>query len=472
MFEGWKPDLLMAVPLTASMALYLRGLTRVRAPRMEVCAFVAGWCVLVVSLLSPIATVSEVLFSMHMTQHELLMLVAAPLVTLGRPLVPMLWALPVRWRHALKGGGGLTPAWSRLTSPAAVFILHAAALWVWHLPPLYQAAVLDDRVHALQHLMFTGTACLFWWGLLRGRYGRLGYGAAVFYVFATAMHSGGLGALITFAGAPIYPLYVHRAEHGVDPLVDQQLAGLIMWIPAGVVLTIFGLALLSAWLGESERRAKMTTLLVLAVLVAPLSAGERDITIRTGDLDALADYGRGIRLGAAEAERAAMLLGHKFRLVTSGPANAIIAKHAPVQSTDRTPVVAMSGQGGECVFVTESPEAGRSADAYISSQRLTPATTADWHAGFRRYGASELNERYEKTFGQAMTPDAWHGWVAVKAIVEAALRSDDVCEELTRLRFDGHKGRALRFDAKTRILLHPPLIVRVQGGKEIIEVVP
>lgn len=257
MFDGWKPDLLMAVPLAVTFALYGVGATRIHVPRLELAAFLTGWVVLVVALLSPIATMSEVLFSVHMTQHELLMLVAAPLIALGRPLVPMLWALPARWRMQLKGGGGLSPVWLRLTSPGVVFVLHAAALWVWHLPSLYQAAVVDDRVHALQHVMFTGTACLFWWGLLRGRYGRLGYGAAVFYVFATAIHSGGLGALLTFATAPLYPLYVHRAGHGVDPLVDQQLAGLLMWIPAGVILMIFGLAILSAWLGEAERRGKL-----------------------------------------------------------------------------------------------------------------------------------------------------------------------------------------------------------------------
>ena len=257
MVEGWKPDLIVAIPLAVSFVLYGVGATRIKVPRLELAAFLTGWVVLVISLLSPIATISEALFSAHMTQHELLMLVAAPLITLGRPLVPMMWALPARWRRRLKGGAGLSPAWSRLTSPAVVFVMHAAALWVWHVPALYQAAVLDDRIHAAQHLMFTGTACLFWWGLTRGRYGRLGYGAAVFYVFATAMHSGGLGALITFATAPLYPLYVQRAGPGVDPLVDQQMAGLIMWIPAGVVLMIFGLALLSAWLGEAERRGKL-----------------------------------------------------------------------------------------------------------------------------------------------------------------------------------------------------------------------
>ena len=472
MFDGWKPDVLMVVPLALSLTLYLVGLTRTRVPRLEKTAFLSGWMVLVFALLSPIATLSEVLFSVHMTQHELLMLVAAPLISLGRPLVPMLWALPAGWRHRLKGGGGLPSLWARLTSPAVVFLLHAIALWVWHLPPLYQAAVLDDRVHALQHIMFTGTACLFWWGLLRGRYGRLGYGAAVFYVFATAMHSGGLGALITFATAPIYPLYVHRAGHGVDPLVDQQLAGLIMWIPAGVVLTIFGLALLSAWLGESERRAKLLMLVLAALVATPkVAANGREIVIRSEDPHTLGDYGRGLMLGATEAERAAMLLGYTFRLVTAGPASARIATIAPEHSD--IPVIAMTGESrARCAFITESPEQARVARQHAAAQQLASYSVTDWHPRFNRYGASELNERYEKAFGAPMSAHAWHGWVAVKAIVEAAIRGADVCAELARLRFDGHKGRALRFDPQTRRLIHPSLIVREQNGKELVEVVP
>jgi putative membrane protein len=471
MLDGWKPDLLMAVPLAVSIALYAVGLTRVRVPRLEVAAFLAGWCVLVISLLSPIATWSEVLFSVHMTQHELLMLIAAPLIALGRPLVPMMWALPARWRRGLKGGAGWSSTWSRLTSPASVFVLHAAALWVWHVPPLYEAAVLDDRVHALQHVMFTGTAALFWWGLMRGRYGRLGYGAAVFYVFATAMHSGGLGALITFATAPIYPLYVHRAGHGVDPLIDQQLAGLIMWIPAGVVLMIFGLALLSAWLGEAERRAKLLAIGLLLMWIAPLGAQQREITIRTDDTRALGDYGLGVRLGAIESEHAAELLGFNFRLVHSGPATARVSRAAPADAM--IPVVAMTGPpSGPCMFVTTSATAQRAAHAYAKAQALGDYAVADWHRAFTRYGAAQLNERFEREFGRPMTAEAWHGWVAVKAIFEAAQRGDDICVELARLRFDGHKGRALRFDAQTRTLIHPALIVHAAKGKEIVEVVP
>jgi cytochrome c oxidase assembly factor CtaG len=250
----WKPDVFAGTALAASLLLYLWGLTRMpaRPQRVEMLSFAAGWSTLAAALLSPIATLSERLFSVHMTQHELLMLVSAPLLAIARPLVPMLWALPHRWRTALATTGP-GHALRLASSPAIVFALHAVALWIWHVPVLYEAAVLDDRIHLIQHVCFAGTALLFWWGLTRGRYGRSGYGAAVIYVFATAMHSGGLGALLAFSSRPWYRIYVQRANGG-DPLGDQQLGGLIMWIPAGVLMMLFGLALFAAWLGDAERR--------------------------------------------------------------------------------------------------------------------------------------------------------------------------------------------------------------------------
>jgi putative membrane protein len=257
---AWKPDPFAASVLIATAGLYLAGLARLRrrgaiVRGSEIAAFTAGWLVLAISLLSPLATLSEWLFSVHMTQHELLMLVAAPLIAIGRPVAPMLWALPAAARRAstrprIRGG----IAW--FTSPFVVFIVHALALWIWHAPMLYEAAVLDDRLHLVQHVCFTASAVLFWWTLIHGRYGRLGYGAAVIYIFGTALHSGGLGALLAFSGAPWYQLYVERAGVGGDPIQDQQLAGFIMWVPAGIVLTLFGLGMFAAWLGESERRRR------------------------------------------------------------------------------------------------------------------------------------------------------------------------------------------------------------------------
>lgn len=250
----WKPDIFAATALATSMLLYLAGMMRMpgKPPRIEVVSFAIGWATLALALLSPIATLSEWLFSVHMTQHELLMLVAAPLLALGRPIVPMLWALPHRWRASMStnASGDVVRLAS---SPMVVFAVHAIALWIWHLPALYDAAVLDDRIHLVQHVCFAGTATLFWWGLIRGRYGRSGYGVAFLYIFATALHSGGLGALLALSTRPWYPLYVERAS-GADALGDQQLGGLIMWVPAGIVLMLFGLAMFAAWLGDAERR--------------------------------------------------------------------------------------------------------------------------------------------------------------------------------------------------------------------------
>jgi len=193
-----------------------------------------------------------------MIQHELMMLVGAPLLMLGRPLQRCTAGLPDGLRPPVLRvlqGHAAAATWRVLTAPLCAWALHALAIWVWHMPALYDAAVGNEGIHTLQHAMFVGTSALFWWGMLYGRYGRAGYGAAVFYVFLTVVHTGVLGAMVTFARTPLYPIYqASAAAHGIDPLVDQQRAGLLMWIPAGLVMTMLGLALFAAWLGESERR--------------------------------------------------------------------------------------------------------------------------------------------------------------------------------------------------------------------------
>ncbi|HKC65760.1 MAG TPA: cytochrome c oxidase assembly protein, partial [Pyrinomonadaceae bacterium] len=133
--------------------------------------------------------------------------------------------------------------------------VHALALWVWHIPVLFQATLDSEFIHTLQHLSFFFSALLFWWALIHGRRGLLGYGAATLYVFTTSVHSGLLGALITFAQGIWYPAYKgYTASWGLTPLEDQQLGGLIMWIPAGLVYIFAGLALFAGWLRESEAR--------------------------------------------------------------------------------------------------------------------------------------------------------------------------------------------------------------------------
>jgi len=257
-FSPWDQAALAGLTLLGS--LYWMGLRALRArgagpSRIEGAAFGAGWLALVASILPWLDAAALELFSAHMAQHELMMLVGAPLIVAGRPLATCLWALPDTWRRRLAlplqqpSVAGLTRT---ITAPVTAWTLHGLVVWIWHAPRLYELAVLSEPVHALQHAMFTGASVLFWWGLVYGRYGRAGYGAAVFYVFTTAIHTGILGALLTFAPSPLYGIYATDGHY--DPLGDQQLAGLIMWIPAGLLLTMMGVGLFAAWLGEAERR--------------------------------------------------------------------------------------------------------------------------------------------------------------------------------------------------------------------------
>ena len=256
-------DLAILVGLAVAGWLYARGSRQLtqrhaRVRSRERIAFWIGWLAAVAAVMPQVDAAAARLFSVHMAQHEILMLIVAPLMIVGRPILPWLWALPLSVRTGVGGALGTTAvsaAWRTLTTPLVAWTLHGLAIWVWHLPALYEAALRDDGIHAAQHAMFVGTAVLFWWGLVYGRYGRAAYGAAVLYVFATLIHTGLLGAMFTLSDRPFYPLYVeHAAATGVDPVEDQRLAGLYMWVPSGIILTMFGLALFTAWLGEAERR--------------------------------------------------------------------------------------------------------------------------------------------------------------------------------------------------------------------------
>jgi putative membrane protein len=264
----WTPDPLVLGGLLVSGGAYSRGTWRLwrRAGRYEgvrpwhLASFAAGWATIALSLLSPLDALSDVSFAAHMTQHELLMLVAAPLLVLGRPLVVLLWSLPSAARRAVglwASRGAVADVWRGLTGPLSTLLLHALAVWIWHVPVLFDAALADEGVHTVQHLCFFVTAALFWWALVHGRYGRVGYGVSVLFVFATAMHQSILGALLTLGRVVWYPLAARRAvDAGIDPLDDQRLAGILMWVPSGVVFALLGLALFSAWLGDMERRAQ------------------------------------------------------------------------------------------------------------------------------------------------------------------------------------------------------------------------
>ena len=257
---SWNADWWLWFLITLSGWLYARGVRRLwqaaganaGVSAVHVAAFVAGWLSLVVALLSPLDAISADLFSAHMVQHELLMIVAAPLLMIGRPLGPYAWALPKGWRHPaalLIRELGIPVAVHALTRPVPAWIVGLIALWIWHVPALFDAALRSETIHTLQHLTFFLSALLFWWSLVRIRRGEKSYGIAVLSVITTGLHASLLGALLTFAGSVWYRAYAARAlAWGLTPLEDQQLGGLIMWIPGGLVYLIAVLALMALWL--------------------------------------------------------------------------------------------------------------------------------------------------------------------------------------------------------------------------------
>ena len=200
--------------------------------------FWCGWVVLTLALISPLHEMGESLFSAHMVQHEVLMLLAAPLLVMARPLAPFLHALPFEWRRTAgrwSKGGPSGMLWRGITRPFTAWLIHAAALWIWHYPPLFDATLTSDWIHAAQHLSFFGSALLFWWALFYGR-GRHTYGTGVLYIFTTGVHTGILGALLTLSSHVWYPAYQNTtAAWGLTPLEDQQLGGVVMWVPASLV---------------------------------------------------------------------------------------------------------------------------------------------------------------------------------------------------------------------------------------------
>ncbi|HYH21613.1 MAG TPA: cytochrome c oxidase assembly protein [Azospirillum sp.] len=237
---GWVVDAWSAGPLALSAALYLAGWQRWQARRAA--AFWAGWGCAAAALLSPLYGLAEGSFAAHMVEHELLIAVAAPLLVLARPLGVLLAPLPAGARRT----GGWGRLWARASAPVTATALHAAALWLWHLPALFDAALDGRGVHALQHLCLFGTALLFWWAMLVGR-GAGARGIAVLCLFVTGLHGVLLGALLTLAPAPIYAY-----GGGIDALTDQQLAGLIMWVPGAMVYVGAALALLAPVLARTE----------------------------------------------------------------------------------------------------------------------------------------------------------------------------------------------------------------------------
>ncbi len=287
--RAWPLEPGVLVPLLLMLGFYLTGVRRLRrragpaAFRGRVPLFVAGWIVLAIALASPLHPLGSALFSAHMLQHELVMAVAAPLLVLGQPVAPILFALPPAWRQPAgrwAGGRRMRPVTEVLSHPLVATMLHATAVLAWHLPALYESTLRSEALHAAQHASFLITALIFWWALLRGG-ARPRRGAAVIALFITTVYTGGLGALLTISETPWYTAYGDAAEAwGLTPLEDQQLAGIIMWMPGAGPYLLAALMLMAGWIRDAggARRGRVHVAglgcLLLALTAACGSDGE------------------------------------------------------------------------------------------------------------------------------------------------------------------------------------------------------
>lgn len=215
-FAAFAPALFGVLVLVCGWGLYLRGLARVRAPGVAQAAFHAAMLLTVAAVLGPLDRWAETNSGLHMMQHMLLIVVIAPLGALAGPLPQFRAALPDRWR---RGWNALAACGRR---PLAMAVVHGVAIWLWHAPGPYRLALDNGWWHWAEHASFVASGWLFWWAVLHA--GRERLPQALLALLLTLIHTGLLGALLSFARVPLY---------GEAGLQNQQLAGLVMWVPGG-----------------------------------------------------------------------------------------------------------------------------------------------------------------------------------------------------------------------------------------------
>jgi putative membrane protein len=239
-------------------AVYLRG---VRARRRRglarptagsVAAMLAGLAVAALVLDGPADTLADQLFWVHMLQHLALITIVAPLIVLGEPMRAFEEVLPMAFRRAagrLEGQLWARQGAARRTATAGLAIW-TISLVAWHTPVAFEAALADNTLHTLEHVTLLAAALLFWWPILApGLRHRIGAGFAIVEVVVATIVMTALGALLTFSPAVWYPAYAATERaHGTGSLADQQLAGVLMWIPSGLLYLVIIAWLFLQWI--------------------------------------------------------------------------------------------------------------------------------------------------------------------------------------------------------------------------------
>jgi putative membrane protein len=269
-WSAWNWDPLILLSLGLVVWFYGRGVARLWARAgwgkkirvWQAACCLAAPAVLLLALISPLDAISEELASVHMVQHMLLIMVAAPLFVVGSPSFVLAWGLPaggkVRRRSIASFLFRLSQD-SLLWQPLLLWTLFAALMWSWHHPVLYQAALRDGLLHDAQHLSFFVVACLFWRVLLDGvATRRLSPLTAIPYLFATSVQASVLGVFLALSPNAWYDVYAARTgAWGFTPLEDQQLAGLIMWMPACLIFPGAAAIVFSVWLARLPEKMRI-----------------------------------------------------------------------------------------------------------------------------------------------------------------------------------------------------------------------
>lgn len=268
---SWAEEPLLTAGVFGLVAAYFIGLNRLHKeapsfdfPTWRVWCYLGGVLAFCIALLSPVAAYSEELFSMHMVQHLLLLLTGPPLILVGSPFLPLMWALPRAQRKRvgqwLRPDRPLARLGHALTLPWVAVGLYVSAVAVWHVPRFYDAAQGRTFMHDLEHIMFYGTALLYWWPIVYPAKGRrrLSTGMAFPYLLPPFFEGMLIGALLTFTDRPLYKTYADldiNSIWGLSTLDDQQLGGLIMWVPGGMFFLIPLIGLLVRLLNDEDRTA-------------------------------------------------------------------------------------------------------------------------------------------------------------------------------------------------------------------------
>ncbi len=254
---NWQPSIILGTVVIIALYLYAVGPLRVKyrlgepVKTSQAVAFLLGVNSIFLVLFSPLDRLGDdYLFSAHMLQHLVLTIVGPPLMLVGMPD----WLIKPVLRNRL-----ILRVAKFLTNPFVAFTLYNVDFWLWHAPPLYDATLVNEFLHVQEHMIFIVLSLIYWWPVfspLKEGLPRLSIGGQILYIFLGGMPTVALGAGLTFA-PPLYTPYIYAPRvWGISPAMDQQLGGLIMWVPANIAYIIVASVLFLRWMLAQEAKQR------------------------------------------------------------------------------------------------------------------------------------------------------------------------------------------------------------------------